>query len=70
MRRKRLLPNGTYSEFEDAFGKLSPEEKVSSIGQELAIEKIKNMQKDSLINNLGQQVALLKIELLQLKGGA
>ncbi|GED70933.1 hypothetical protein BRE01_46350 [Brevibacillus reuszeri] len=38
------------------------QEKMSlgALGQELASEKIKNIQKDLLISSLGQQVALLK----------
>lgn len=43
---------------------------LDALGIELAQEKIKNVQKDLLINSLGQQVALLKIDILQLKGGA
>lgn len=70
MRRRKLLHDGTFGPLEDVFGGPTPEEEVSSIGQELAIEKIKNMQKEALINSLGQQVAQLKIELLLMKGGA
>lgn len=43
---------------------------LDALGIELAQEKIKNVQKDLLINSLGQQVSLLKIDILQLKGGA
>lgn len=69
MRRRKLLPDGTLGPFEDVFGELAPEEKIDSLGQQLAQEKVKSVQKDLLINNLGQQVASLKIDLLQLKGG-
>ncbi|MGG0939847.1 hypothetical protein ABHN11_27970 [Brevibacillus centrosporus] len=40
-----------------------------TLGQELAMEKIKGLQKDVMIQSLGEQVALLKIEMMQLKGG-
>lgn len=40
-----------------------------SLGQELAQMKISNMQKDSTIQTLGQQLALVKLEIIQLKGG-
>lgn len=40
-----------------------------TLGEELTMEKIKGLQKDAMIQSLGQQVALLKIELMQLKGG-
>ncbi len=33
---------------------------LGALGQELASEKIKNIQKDLLISSFGQQVALLK----------
>lgn len=47
------------------------EEKMSvgALGQELALEKIKGMQKDMLIQSLGQQVALLTLDVMTLKGG-
>ena len=42
---------------------------VGALGQELATEKIKGMQKDMLIQSLGQQVALLTLDVMALKGG-
>lgn len=42
---------------------------VNSLGQQLAMEKLKNIQKDSTINSLGFEVAKLKLEVIQLKGG-
>jgi len=42
---------------------------VGTLGQELALEKIKNMQKDLLISSLGQQVAILTLDVMALKGG-
>lgn len=42
---------------------------VGTLGQELALEKIKGMQKDILIQSLGQQVALLTLDVMALKGG-
>ncbi|NFO70750.1 D-alanyl-D-alanine carboxypeptidase [Clostridium botulinum] len=42
---------------------------LQSLGQQLTQEKIKNMQKDALINNLGKELTQIKLEMLQNKGG-
>jgi len=42
---------------------------VLTIGQELTALKISNMEKDATIQTLGQQLVLVKLELIQLKGG-
>lgn len=58
------------SEIQDAQNAIIQEKmSVGALGQELAMEKIKNMQKDMLISSLGQKVALLTLEVIQLKGG-
>jgi len=41
---------------------------LQSLGFSLAEEKIKNVQKDTMINSLGQQLAQLRIDLTLLKG--
>lgn len=48
---------------------LKLDEQVSSLGEQLAQEKIKGIQKDFLINSLGQSVTQLKLEMLAMKGG-
>lgn len=48
---------------------LKLDERVSSLGEQLAQEKIKGIQKDLLINSLGQTVTQLKLEMLAMKGG-
>ncbi|MED3876224.1 hypothetical protein [Lysinibacillus capsici] len=48
---------------------LSIDEQVLSLGEQLAQEKIKGIQKDLLINNLGQTVTQVKLEMLAMKGG-
>ncbi|MCM0624523.1 XkdW family protein [Lysinibacillus sp. OL1_EC] len=48
---------------------LSIDEQVSSLGEQLAQEKIKGIQKDLLINSLGQTVTQLKLEVMTLRGG-
>lgn len=45
------------------------DEQVSSLGEQLAQEKIKGIQKDLLINSLGETVTQLKLEVMALKGG-
>ncbi|WP_110113282.1 D-alanyl-D-alanine carboxypeptidase [Bacillus sp. CGMCC 1.16541] len=45
------------------------EQQLQAIGIELAQEKIKNAQKDSVIQMLGREVAMLKIEVMTLKEG-
>lgn len=48
---------------------LKLDEQVSSLGEQLAQEKIKGIQKDLLINSLGETVTQLKLEVMALKGG-
>lgn len=48
---------------------LKIDEQVSSLGEQLAQEKIKGIQKDLLINSLGETVTQLKLEIMVLKGG-
>lgn len=48
---------------------LKIDEQVSSLGEQLAQEKIKGIQKDLLINSLGETVTQLKLEVMALKGG-
>ncbi|MED4731651.1 hypothetical protein P9597_26655 [Aneurinibacillus migulanus] len=40
-----------------------------TMGQELALLKISNMQKDGIIQTLGQELATVKLELIRLKEG-
>ena len=39
-------------------------ETIENLGQELVLEKFKNMEKDMLIDILGQQVAEMKIQII------
>lgn len=64
--------------FEDIFEEIVPipivevpslEERVLSLGEELAQEKLKNIQKDSTISQLGEELANLKLEVISMKGG-
>lgn len=48
---------------------LKLDEQVASLGEQLAQEKIKGIQKDLLINSLGETVTQLKLEAMILKGG-
>ena len=48
---------------------LKLDEQVASLGEQLAQEKIKGIQKDLLINSLGETVTQLKLEVMFLKGG-
>lgn len=45
------------------------EQQLQAVGFELAQEKIKNTQKDAVIQMFGREVAMLKIEVMTLKGG-
>lgn len=42
---------------------------IAALGQTVAEEKIKSMQKDTLISSLGQELTKVKLEIMQLKGG-
>ncbi|GEM_PF-1588189 len=64
--------------FEEIFEEIVPipiveipslEERVLSLGEELAQEKLKNIQKDVAISQLGQELASLKLEVINMKGG-
>jgi len=48
---------------------LKLDEQVASLGEQLAQEKIKGIQKDLIINSLGATVTQLKLEVMALKGG-
>lgn len=45
------------------------QENVNSLGEQLAQEKLKNIQKDATISQLGQEIAKLKLEVINIKGG-
>ncbi|MGM7683559.1 hypothetical protein ACSVDA_15575 [Cytobacillus sp. Hm23] len=69
MSRERL-PDGTFGPLKKVFeNDFTVEEQVAGLGEQLALAKIENIQKDTVINSLGQELALLKIEVMQLKGG-
>jgi hypothetical protein len=44
-------------------------ETLQKLGQKLAEEKLKNMKKDAIINNLGKELSKIKLDMLQIKGG-
>lgn len=44
-------------------------DQTQNLGQQLAQEKLLNMQKDSVINELGQQITDLKLQVIKLQGG-
>lgn len=66
---KKRLPDGTFGPAEKVSPGLTPDEQLASLGQQLALEKLKGIQKDTLLSSLGQQVSLLKLQVMQLKGG-
>lgn len=45
------------------------EERVTTLGEELTQEKLKNIQKDSTISQLGEELANIKLEVINMKGG-
>jgi len=69
MLRRRRLPNGEFGELEKVGTIPTTEEQVMSLGEQLAQEKVKNIQKDILINNLGTQLTQLKLDMISMKGG-
>ena len=69
MLRRRRLPNGELGELEKVGTIPTTEEQVMSLGEQLAQEKVKNIQKDILINNLGTQLTQLKLDMISMKGG-
>nr|WP_309101692.1 XkdW family protein [Fredinandcohnia onubensis] len=42
---------------------------VKELGEQLAQEKIKNMQLSTQVSNLGQQLAMVKLDVMKIKGG-
>ena len=69
MERRPRLPDGSFGELEKVGTALTTDEQVAALGMQLAQEKINSMQKDAVINGLGSQVAVMKLEIMQLKGG-
>lgn len=64
--------------FEDIFEEIVPlpiveipslEDRILFLGEELAQEKLKNIQKDSTISQLGQELTSTKLQLIQIQGG-
>ncbi|MGD6845221.1 hypothetical protein ACQCVH_22215 [Bacillus infantis] len=62
--------NGELGTLQKAFSGLTKDEQIATLGQQLALAKLKDIQREALLNSVGQQVSLLKIEVMQLKGGA
>ncbi|OXS74929.1 hypothetical protein B1B04_08555 [Lysinibacillus sp. KCTC 33748] len=69
MLRRKRLPDGSLGELEKVGLIPTTEEQVLSLGEELAQEKVKSIQKDLLINSLGSQLTQLKLEVISMKGG-
>lgn len=69
MLRRKRLPDGTFGELEKVGTIPTTDEQVKSLGEQLAQEKVKNIQKDLLINSLGLQLTQLKLEVISMKGG-
>jgi len=69
MLRRKRLPDGTFGELEKVGTIPTTDEQVKSLGEQLAQEKVKNIQKDILINNLGTQLTQLKLDVIKMKGG-
>lgn len=69
MYRLKRLPDGSLGELEKVGSIPTTEEQVMSLGEQLAQEKMKNIQKDLLINNLGSQLTQVKLDVISMKGG-
>lgn len=69
MEYKQRNEDGTLGEPIKIGTGLNIDEQVASLGEQLAQEKIKGIQKDLLIKSLGETVTQLKLELMALKGG-
>lgn len=69
MQRRRRLPDGTFGELEKVGTIPTTEEQVMSLGEQLAQEIVRNIQKDILLNNLGTQLTQLILDMISMKGG-
>ncbi|MGE7112750.1 XkdW family protein [Lysinibacillus sp. NPDC047702] len=69
MLRRKRLPDGTFGELEKVGTIPTTDEQVKSLGEQLAQEKVKNIQKDILLNNFGAQLTQLKLDMISMKGG-
>lgn len=69
MEYKQRNKDGSFGEPIKIGTGLSINEQVASVGEQLAQEIIKGIQKDLLINSLGETVTQLKLEMMVLKGG-
>ncbi|WCF07087.1 XkdW family protein [Paenibacillus thiaminolyticus] len=61
--------NGLTDEEIEALNPPSEPSQTDVLGQELTQMKIKNIQQQSVVNNLGTELAKAKLELIKLKGG-
>lgn len=69
MLRRRRLPDGTFGELEKVGTIPTTEEQVMSLGEQLAQEIVRNIQKDILLNNLGTPLTQLKLDMISMNGG-
>lgn len=70
MLRRKRLPGGGLGPLEKVGSIPTTEEQVMSLGEQLAQEKMKNIQKDLLINSLGSQLTQVKLDVISImKGG-
>lgn len=63
------MPDGTFGELEKVGTIPTTEEQVMSLGEQLAQEIVRNIQKDILLNNLGTQLTQLILDMISMKGG-
>lgn len=42
---------------------------IANLGQQVALEKLSNIQKDATIKSLGEQLTQVKLQLIQVQGG-
>lgn len=69
MYRRKRMPNGELGDLEKVGSIPTTEEQIMSLGEQLAQEKMKNIQKDLLINNFGSQLTQLKLDVISMKVG-
>lgn len=65
-----IINKGKIGEIKKEAKRLEVETAIQEVGQRLAQEKLKNMQKDAIIGSMGKQLAELKLDMIEMKGGA
>lgn len=70
MQRRKRQADGSLGPLEPIGDTVPLEEQVVALGALFAQEKLNGMKKDAIITGLGAQLVQVRLDVMQLKGGA